>query len=78
MWFPDLICDAAVEGAAVCDSDVHHDAIVFKVHDAPDCEGRQVFKMVLRTRSVLDFQGRILVKRGAQMQDAARPASRQP
>ncbi|AZQ67740.1 Fe-S cluster assembly protein SufD [Silicimonas algicola] len=60
---------AHVAGAAVGDGDFHHDDTVFIVHDALNCESRQVFKKVLRNGAVGVFQGKILVKRGAQKTD---------
>jgi Fe-S cluster assembly protein SufD len=38
-------------------------------HDAVNCESRQVFKKVLRNGAVGVFQGKILVKAGAQRTD---------
>ncbi|MEM9709693.1 MAG: SufD family Fe-S cluster assembly protein [Pseudomonadota bacterium] len=51
------------------DGKVHHDDTVFITHDAVNCESRQVFKKVLRAGSVGTFQGKILVKPGAQKTD---------
>jgi len=42
---------------------------VFVTHDAVNCESRQVFKKVLRNGAVGTFQGKILVKPGAQKTD---------
>jgi Fe-S cluster assembly protein SufD len=39
------------------------------VHDAVNCESRQVFKKVLKNGAVGAFQGKILVKPGAQKTD---------
>ncbi len=47
----------------------HHDDTVFITHDAVDCESRQVFKKVLRNGAEGVFQGKILVKAGAQKTD---------
>lgn len=47
----------------------HHDDTVFVVHAAEDCESRQVFKKVLRNGAVGVFQGKILVRPGAQRTD---------
>ena len=52
-----------------CDGDFHHDDTVFITHDAVNCESRQVFKKVLRNGAVGVFQGKILVKAGAQKTD---------
>ncbi len=60
---------AHIAGAAVGDGDFHHDDTVFVVHDAVGCESRQVFKKVLRNGAVGAFQGKILVKEGAQKTD---------
>ena len=70
--FIELVGDNAVAhiaGAAVGDGDFHHDDTVFVVHDAVGCESRQVFKKVLRNGAVGAFQGKILVKEGAQKTD---------
>ena len=70
--FIELVGDDAVAhiaGAAVGDGDFHHDDTVFVVHDAVGCESRQVFKKVLRNGAVGAFQGKILVKEGAQKTD---------
>ncbi|MFQ6552170.1 SufB/SufD family protein [Aestuariibius insulae] len=61
---------AHVAGAAVGDgNDFHHDDTIFITHDAVNCESRQVFKKVLRNGAVGVFQGKILVKEGAQKTD---------
>ncbi|SHE56903.1 Fe-S cluster assembly protein SufD [Loktanella atrilutea] len=61
---------AHVAGACVGDGeDFHHDDTVFITHDAVGCESRQVFKKVLRNGAVGVFQGKILVKHGAQKTD---------
>ncbi|MDN5788677.1 SufD family Fe-S cluster assembly protein [Pseudorhodobacter sp.] len=60
---------AHVAGAAVGDGDFHHDDTVFITHDAERCESRQVFKKVLKNGAVGVFQGKILVKPGAQKTD---------
>lgn len=60
---------AHVAGAAVGDGDFHHDDTVFITHDAVACESRQVFKKVLRNGATGVFQGKILVKKGAQQTD---------
>jgi Fe-S cluster assembly protein SufD len=63
--------DASVSVAGAClgDGDFHHDDTVFITHDAVNCESRQVFKKVLRNGAVGVFQGKILVKAGAQKTD---------
>ncbi|MFY9209907.1 MAG: Fe-S cluster assembly protein SufD [Aestuariivita sp.] len=60
---------AHVAGACVGDGDFHHDDTVFITHDALNCESRQVFKKVLRNGATGVFQGKILVKAGAQKTD---------
>ena len=60
---------AHVAGACVGDADFHHDDTVFITHDAVNCNSRQVFKKVLRNGAVGVFQGKILVKQGAQKTD---------
>ena len=60
---------AHVAGACVGDGDFHHDDTVFITHDAVNCESRQVFKKVLRNGATGVFQGKILVREGAQKTD---------
>ncbi|MBM1219039.1 SufD family Fe-S cluster assembly protein [Ponticoccus sp. SC2-23] len=61
---------AHIAGACVGDgSDFLHDDTVFITHDAVNCESRQVFKKVLRNGATGVFQGKILVKEGAQKTD---------
>lgn len=60
---------AHVAGAALGDGDFHHDDTVFITHAAEHCESRQVFKKVLKNGAVGVFQGKILVKQGAQKTD---------
>jgi Fe-S cluster assembly protein SufD len=60
---------AHVAGACVGDGDFLHDDTVFVTHDAVACESRQVFKKVLRNGATGVFQGKILVKPGAQQTD---------
>ncbi|MCA0873751.1 Fe-S cluster assembly protein SufD [Seohaeicola saemankumensis] len=60
---------AHVAGACVGDGEFHHDDTVFITHDAVNCESRQVFKKVLRNGATGVFQGKILVKAGAQKTD---------
>ena len=60
---------AHVAGAAVGDGNFLHDDTVFITHDAVNCESRQVFKKVLRNGATGVFQGKILVKEGAQKTD---------
>lgn len=69
----DIIGDNAVVhvgGVCVGDGkDFHHDDTVFITHDALHGESRQVFKKVLRNAATGVFQGKILVKAGAQKTD---------
>jgi Fe-S cluster assembly protein SufD len=60
---------AHVAGAAVGDGEFLHDDTVFITHAAEACESRQVFKKVLMNGAVGVFQGKILVKPGAQKTD---------
>jgi Fe-S cluster assembly protein SufD len=63
---------AHVAGAAVGDGAngaFHHDDTVFVTHDAVACESRQVFKKVLKNGATGVFQGKILVRPGAQKTD---------
>lgn len=60
---------ANVAGACVGDGDFHHDDTIFITHDAVNCHSRQVFKKVLRNGATGVFQGKILVKEGAQKTD---------
>lgn len=60
---------AHVAGTSMGDGDFHHDDTVFITHDALRCESRQVYKKVLRNGATGVFQGKILVKAGAQKTD---------
>ncbi|UYV39154.1 SufD family Fe-S cluster assembly protein [Rhodobacteraceae bacterium D3-12] len=60
---------AHVAGACLGDGDFLHDDTVFVTHDAVNCESRQVYKKVLRNGATGVFQGKILVKPGAQKTD---------
>ncbi|SOH93704.1 Fe-S cluster assembly protein SufD [Monaibacterium marinum] len=63
--------DAAAHVAGTCmgEGDFHNDDTVFVTHDAVNCESRQVFKKVLKSGATGVFQGKILVKKGAQKTD---------
>ena len=71
----DMVGDDAVAhvaGAALGDGAVaefHHDDTVFITHGAERGESRQVFKKVLKHGATGVFQGKILVKPGAQKTD---------
>jgi len=60
---------AHLAGAALGDGDFHQDDTVFVTHAGPRCESRQVFKKVLKNGAVGVFQGKILVRQGAQKTD---------
>lgn len=60
---------AHLAGAAMGDGAFHHDDTVFITHVGERCESRQVFKKVLKNGAVGVFQGKILVKQGAQKTD---------
>ncbi|WP_045390901.1 SufD family Fe-S cluster assembly protein [Falsirhodobacter sp. alg1] len=69
----DIVGDDAiahVAGATVGDGrDFHNDDTVFITHAAERCESRQVYKKVLKNGATGVFQGKILVKPGAQKTD---------
>lgn len=69
LWLSGDDAVAHVAGAALGDGDFHHDDTVFVTHQALRGESRQVFKKVLRNGAVGVFQGKILVKPGAQKTD---------
>lgn len=63
---------AHIAGAALGDGATgafHHDDTVFVIHGAERGESRQVFKKVLKNGAVGVFQGKILVRPGAQKTD---------
>jgi Fe-S cluster assembly protein SufD len=60
---------AHVAGAALGHGALHHDDTVFVTHAGRHCESRQVFKKVLGGGATGVFQGKILVKPGAQKTD---------
>jgi Fe-S cluster assembly protein SufD len=60
---------AHIAGACMGDGEFHHDDTVFVTHSGQRCESRQVFKKVLKNGAVGVFQGKILVKPGAQKTD---------
>ena len=60
---------AHIAGACMGDGYFHHDDTVFVTHAGERCESRQVFKKVLKNGAVGVFQGKILVKQGAQKTD---------
>ncbi len=60
---------AHVAGTSMGDGDFHDDDTIFVTHEGLRCESRQVFKKVLRNGATGVFQGKILVKAGAQKTD---------
>lgn len=60
---------AHIAGASVGDAGFKHDDTLFITHGAERCESRQVFKKVLKNGATGVFQGKILVKQGAQKTD---------
>ena len=60
---------AHVAGATIGGRGSHHDDTVLVKHEAARCQSRQVFKKVLLEDSVGVFQGKILVRDGAQKTD---------
>lgn len=71
MWVELLGDDAqlSVGGASYGLDGDHDDHTVFITHDAVNCESRQIFKKALSKGSKGVFQGKILVKEGAQKTD---------
>ncbi|WP_312530387.1 SufD family Fe-S cluster assembly protein [Paracoccus sp. (in: a-proteobacteria)] len=71
----DIIGDDAVAHVAAAalgdgtQGPFHHDNTVYITHAAERCESRQVYKKVLKNGAVGVFQGKILVKQGAQKTD---------
>ena len=71
----DIVGDDAVAHVAAAvlgdgrDAPFHQDDTVFVTHGAERCESRQVFKKVLKNGAEGVFQGKILVKPGAQKTD---------
>jgi Fe-S cluster assembly protein SufD len=60
---------AHIAGVLVGGNGAHHDDTVFMIHAAERCESRQVYKRVLREATTGVFQGKILVRAGAQKTD---------
>ena len=61
-----------IAGAAAGDGSdgvFHQDDTIFLTHDGVNCQSRQVFKKVLRNGATGVFQGKILVRPGAQKTD---------
>ena len=69
IWLEGDEGSAHIAGGVLGDAKAHLDNTVFVTHDAFDCESRQVFKNVLADEARGVFQGKILVKEGAQKTD---------
>ena len=69
VWLDGEGASAHIAGGAVGDGACHQDDTVFVSHEAAHCESRQVFKKVLREGATGIFQGKILVRPGAQKTD---------
>ncbi|NDV00982.1 SufB/SufD family protein [Pseudoroseicyclus tamaricis] len=70
LWLEGEGGTAHIAGASMGDGGgFHDDDTIFVTHDAEGCESRQVFKKVLRNGATGVFQGKILVKPGAQKTD---------
>jgi Fe-S cluster assembly protein SufD len=61
---------AGIRGATLIRGDQHADTTLFANHVARGCQSREVFKTVLDDEAHGVFQGRIIVRRGAQKTDA--------
>jgi Fe-S cluster assembly protein SufD len=61
---------AAIRGATLLRGSQHADTTLFANHVARGCQSREVFKTVLDDEAHGVFQGRIIVRRGAQKTDA--------
>ena len=69
IWLEGDEGSAHIAGGILGDAKAHLDNTVFVTHDAFNCESRQVFKNVLAEQARGVFQGKILVKEGAQKTD---------
>jgi Fe-S cluster assembly protein SufD len=61
---------AGLRGATLLKGSQHADATLFAEHAAPRCTSREMFKSVLDDSGHSVFQGKIIVRRGAQKTDA--------
>jgi Fe-S cluster assembly protein SufD len=61
---------AGIRGAALLKGSQHADTTLFADHAAPGCASREMFKSVLDDSGRSVFQGKIIVRRGAQKTDA--------
>ncbi len=61
---------ANIRGATLINGRQHADTTLVVQHDAPGCQSREVFKSVVDDEAHGVFQGRIIVRPGAQQTDA--------
>jgi Fe-S cluster assembly protein SufD len=61
---------AAIRGATLLKGSQHADVTLFADHAAPACTSREMFKSVLDDSAKSIFQGKIIVRQGAQKTDA--------
>jgi Fe-S cluster assembly protein SufD len=61
---------AGIRGATLLKGSQHADVTLFVEHAAPACTSREMFKSVLDDSGRSIFQGKIIVRRGAQQTDA--------
>jgi Fe-S cluster assembly protein SufD len=61
---------AGIRGATLLKGSQHADVTLFTEHAAPACTSRETFKSVLDDSGRSIFQGKIIVRRGAQKTDA--------
>jgi Fe-S cluster assembly protein SufD len=61
---------AGIRGATLLKGSQHADVTLFAEHAAPGCTSREMFKSVLDDSGRSIFQGKIIVRRGAQKTDA--------
>jgi Fe-S cluster assembly protein SufD len=61
---------AGIRGASLLGGKQHIDTTLTADHKAPGCQSREVFKAVLDGQSRSVFQGKIIVREGAQQTDA--------
>ncbi len=61
---------AGIRGATLLTGSQHADVTLFADHAAPACTSREMFKSVLDDSGRSIFQGKIIVRRGAQKTDA--------
>jgi Fe-S cluster assembly protein SufD len=61
---------AGIRGATLLKGSQHADVTLFADHAAPACTSREMFKSVLDDNGRSVFQGKIIVRRGAQKTDA--------